>query len=103
MVATKRKVTKTGVTEVNLESINTVIPIMAASLPGNSEPENPENHLECNNSGVTDVTGVTASNDEACSGNTEKKASVTGVTDLINNAIDPNEEPPEFALKSVSH
>lgn len=93
MVATKRKVTKTGVTEVNLESINTINSIMAASLPDNSEPENTENHLECNNSSVTDVTGVTASNDEACSGNTEKKASVT---DLINNAIDPNEEPPEF-------
>ena len=56
----------------------------------------PKIHLECNNSGVTDVTGVTVSNYEACSSNTEKKACVTGVTDLINNAIDPNEEPPEF-------
>ena len=43
MVATKRKVTKNSVTEVNLESINTVNPIMAASLPGNIEPENTEN------------------------------------------------------------
>jgi len=96
MVAKKRKVTKNGVTKVNLESINTVNPIMAASLPGDYEPKNTENYIECNNSDATDVTGVTVSNDEACSGNTEKNAGVTGVTDLINNAIDPNEEPPEF-------
>ena len=96
MVATKRKVTKTGVTEVDLESINTVDPVIAVPSPGNSESKNTENYIECNNSDATGVTGVAVSNDAACSGNTEKNPGVTGVTDLINNAIDPNEVPPEF-------
>ena len=64
------------------------------SLAGKDDPENTENKFDSNNSGVTGVTGVTTSNDEACSGYTEKKAGVTGVTGFLDNAIDPNEEPP---------
>ena len=61
-----------------------------------------DKQLECNNSsvtGVTGVTGVTTSNDVACRGSTEKKAGVTGVTALLDDAINPNEEPPPNVKK----
>ena len=69
------------------------------SLAGKDDPENHENKFDSNKSGVTEVTGVTTNNDEACSGNPDKKAGVTGVTGLLDNAINPNEEPPLKILK----
>ena len=42
MATNKKKVTENAVTEVNLESTVRDIPIMADSLPGNSEIENAE-------------------------------------------------------------
>jgi len=89
-----KRVAKTGVTDVNLESSIRGISILENAYTDDSNPENVKNDFDCNNSNVTGVTHVTASNGEGCSGNTDKKAGVTGVTDLINNAIDPNEDPP---------
>jgi len=86
MKANRKKVTKTEVTEVNLDSTVRDIPIIGDVLP--------ENQIESNNSGVTEVTVVTASNDAVCSGNPKKKAEVTGVTSSLSEAINPNEQPP---------
>ena len=86
MTANKKKVTLKEVTKVNSDSTVRDIPIIGDDLP--------ENQIESNNSGVTGVTGVTASNDAACNGNPKKKAEVTGVTSLLNEAINPNEQPP---------
>lgn len=91
MVAKRSKVTGNTVTKVNLESTVSNISVLVDSLSGN-----PEKQLDSSNSTVTAVTPVTGSNDEACSGNSPVTASVTTVTDLISQAIDPNEEPPEF-------
>ena len=44
---------------------------------------------------VTKVTKVTATNGEGCSGNLEVTSKVTGVTFLKDNAINPNEKPPQ--------
>ena len=49
--------------------------------------------------GVTEVTRVTANNHEACSGNPEVTLKVTGVTFLKDNAINPNEKPPQEIVK----
>jgi putative DNA primase/helicase len=54
---------------------------------------------ECNNSHVTCVTGVTTSNDAPCSGYTNEKENVTDVTGLLDDAINPNEEPPQNVKK----
>ena len=89
----KQKVTLNRGYKLNSNSTVTDIPMIGASLP-----ENSENHFDSNNSEVTGVTGVTASNDAGCNGNPDKKAGVTGVTgihELLNAPIDPNEEPPE--------
>ena len=100
MATNKKKVTENAVTEVNLESTVSDIPIMADSLPGNSEIENAETPFDSINSTVTSVTPVTTCNDAPYIGNSPAAASVTVVTggfsvnDLINEAIDPNEEPP---------
>ncbi len=100
MATNKKKVTENAVTEVNLESTVRDIPIMADSLPGNSEIENAETPFDSINSTVTSVTPVTTCNDAPYIGNSPAAASVTVVTggfsvnDLINEAIDPNEEPP---------
>ncbi|MGZ8955597.1 MAG: DUF927 domain-containing protein [Methylovulum sp.] len=66
------------------------------------------------NFAVTPVTPVTASNDEVCSGNRPNETTVTPVDNeaglpatsfslqnLINEAIDPNEEPPQIAKALV--
>jgi putative DNA primase/helicase len=89
-----KRVSKNRGYKLNSESTIRDIPIIGDSLPENSDDESLKNYFDCSKSGVTGVTGVTASNDEACSGNPGFFVGVTGVTDLINRAIDPNEEPP---------
>jgi putative DNA primase/helicase len=89
--AANKEVTQNGVTFADLNLPIRDYLTIGDSLTGKDDPENLENKFECNNSGVTGVTGVTTSNDEDCSGNTDKKAGVTG---LLDNAINPNEEPP---------
>lgn len=85
----KKKVTQSHVTQPNLDSTVTGFSTMAATAP------TAKNNLDCINSDVTRVTDVTTSNDAACSGNMEVTRHVTDVTALINNGINPNEEPPE--------
>lgn len=104
MAAKKRKVTQSMVTEVDLNSTVSSIPVLMDTLPGTSE-----NQLKPVNLAVTSVTAVTASNDGACRSNHQDGAMVTTVTDcnenclpttassldcLTHEAIDPNKEPP---------
>ncbi|MDD5319146.1 MAG: DUF927 domain-containing protein [Methylococcales bacterium] len=104
MAAKKRKVAQDTVTEADLNLTVSNIPVLADALPETSEKQ-----LKSVDLMVTSVTAVTASNDEACSGNQQDEAMVTSVTpdneasllattfsmvNLINEAIDPNEEPP---------
>ncbi len=99
--ATKKEIGVNEVTKTGCIFSNSYFPVRANSDIGDplTGKDDPENNLDSNISGVTCVTGVTASNDEACSGYTEKKAGVTGVTRLLDNAINPNEEPPPKTQK----
>ena len=83
-------VTQNDVTYVNLNS-----PVI--DNPSNGDPENSKKEFDIDISGVTRVTGVTASDDEACSGNTAKNTRVTRVTSkvILDDAINPNETPPD--------
>lgn len=104
MAAKNRKVTQSMVTEVDLNSTVSNIPVLANALAGNAE-----NQLRPVDLAATSVTSVTASNDGACDGNQQDEAMVTPVTadndaslptttfsleNLIKEAIDPNEKPP---------
>ena len=104
MAAKKRKVAQYTVTEADLNLTVSNITVLADVLPETSEKQFISADLT-----VTSVTAVTASNDEACSGNQQDEAVVTSVTTgnvaslpapsfsvktLINEAIDPNKEPP---------
>jgi hypothetical protein len=104
MAAKKRKVAQYTVTEADLNLTVSNITVFADTLPETSEKQFKSADLT-----VTSVTAVTASNDEACSGNQQDEALVTSVTTgdeaplketafsieaLLNEAIDPNEKPP---------
>jgi membrane-bound inhibitor of C-type lysozyme len=106
MAAKKRIVTQNTVTEADLNLTVSNITVLADAFPETFEKQFKSADLT-----VTSVTAVTvtASNDDACSGNQQDEAVVTSVTkgdeaslkdiafsieDLINEAIDPNEKPP---------
>jgi len=103
MAAKKRKVTQNTVTEAELNPTVSDIPVLAEAIHETAEKQFIPVDLT-----ATSVTGVTASNDEACSGNQQNDAMVTSVTDgnkaslpvtsfsvseLIDAAVDPNEVP----------
>ncbi|MFI3120598.1 MAG: DUF927 domain-containing protein [Methylococcaceae bacterium] len=108
-----KAVTKTLVTGADSYSKNFDFSIIGDTV---TPEESLKKQFECINSAVTLVTSVTASNDAACSGNQTVTSAVTLVTPLINkdfdnsevlsgnqasiddllgNAIDPDQEPPE--------
>lgn len=104
MAARKRKVTQHTVTEADLISTVSNSPILSTAFPGTAVKQ-----LTLLDFTDTSVTPVTPRNDAACNGNPYTDATVTSVTsgldsfsaansfsteNLMNSAIDPNEDPP---------
>jgi putative DNA primase/helicase len=85
------EVTETTVTLINLNSTIRDYPILKGS--------DDENNLDTIKNTVTTVTAVTDRKGGGYSGNRPNSNSVTSVTELLNNAIDPNDTPPPIIEK----